>query len=63
MRILLVEDDEMIGESVAAGLRLAGHAVDWVRDGRAADGARCRRRCTTWCCSTSGCPASPASRC
>ena len=39
MRILLVEDDEMIGESVAAGLRLAGHAVDWVRDGRAADAA------------------------
>jgi two-component system, OmpR family, response regulator len=39
MRILLVEDDEMIGESVAAGLRLAGHAVDWVRDGGAADAA------------------------
>jgi two-component system response regulator QseB len=39
MRILLVEDDAMIGESVAAGLRLAGHAVDWVRDGRAAETA------------------------
>jgi len=39
MRILLVEDDAMIGESVAAGLRLAGHAVDWVQDGRAAEAA------------------------
>jgi two-component system response regulator QseB len=39
MRILLVEDDTMIGESVAAGLRLAGHAVDWVQDGRAAEAA------------------------
>jgi two-component system response regulator QseB len=39
MRVLLVEDDAMIGESVAAGLRLAGHAVDWVQDGRAAEAA------------------------
>jgi len=39
MRLLLVEDDAMIGESVAAGLRLAGHAVDWVQDGRAAEAA------------------------
>jgi two-component system response regulator QseB len=39
VRVLLVEDDAMIGESVAAGLRLAGHAVDWVHDGRAAEAA------------------------
>ncbi|MGH8697643.1 MAG: response regulator [Burkholderiales bacterium] len=39
MRVLLVEDDVMIGESVAAGLRHAGHAVDWVQDGRAAEAA------------------------
>jgi two-component system response regulator QseB len=39
MRLLLVEDDAMIGESVAAGLRLAGHTVDWVQDGRAAEAA------------------------
>jgi two-component system response regulator QseB len=39
MRVLLVEDDAMIGESVAAGLRLAGHTVDWVQDGRAAEAA------------------------
>ena len=37
MRILLVEDDRMIGESVRAALRHEGYAVDWVRDGRAAD--------------------------
>ena len=37
MRLLLVEDDAMIGESVRAGLRQDGFAVDWVRDGRAAE--------------------------
>jgi DNA-binding response OmpR family regulator len=37
MRILLVEDDRMIGESVRAALRQDGHAVDWVRDGRSAE--------------------------
>jgi two-component system response regulator QseB len=39
MRLLLVEDDAMIGESVVAGLAHAGHTVDWVRDGRAAEAA------------------------
>jgi len=37
MRVLLVEDDRMIGESVRMALRQEGHAVDWVRDGRAAE--------------------------
>ena len=37
MRLLLVEDDRMIGESVRTALRQDGFAVDWVRDGRAAD--------------------------
>jgi DNA-binding response OmpR family regulator len=37
MRLLLVEDDRMIGESLRGALRQAGFAVDWVRDGRAAD--------------------------
>ena len=39
MRVLLVEDDRMIGESVRTALRQEGYAVDWVRDGRAADAA------------------------
>ena len=38
MRILLVEDDRMIGESIRAALRQDGSAVDWVRDGRSAEG-------------------------
>ena len=37
MRLLLVEDDAMIGESVRVGLRRDGFAVDWVQDGRAAE--------------------------
>ena len=37
MRLLLVEDDRMIGESLRSALRLEGHAVDWVRDAAAAD--------------------------
>jgi two-component system response regulator QseB len=35
MRLLLVEDDPMIGESLVKGLRDEGFAVDWVRDGAA----------------------------
>ncbi len=37
MRLLLVEDDEMLGNGVQAGLTQAGFAVDWVKDGEAAD--------------------------
>lgn len=37
MRILLVEDDSMIGKAVCEGLVQAGFAVDWVTDGRAAE--------------------------
>jgi two-component system OmpR family response regulator len=36
MRVLLVEDDRMIGEAAAQALKDAGYAVDWVRDGQAA---------------------------
>lgn len=37
MRLLLVEDDAMIGRSVQRGLKQDGYAVDWVRDGQAAE--------------------------
>ena len=37
MRILLVEDDTMIGKSVQTGLKQENYAVDWVRDGVAAE--------------------------
>ena len=39
MRALLVEDDEMIGYSLAQALEGAGWSVDWVRDGRLAQSA------------------------
>src|SRR5258708_16997604 len=34
MRLVLVEDDRMIGESIRTALRQDGNAVDWVRGGR-----------------------------
>ena len=37
MRILLVEDDPLLGDGVRSGLRQQGFAVDWVRDGWAAE--------------------------
>lgn len=39
MRILLAEDDTMIGEVVLDTLRAEGYAVDWVKDGAMADTA------------------------
>jgi len=39
MRLLLVEDDSMVGEAVRRGLRQQGHAVDWVRDAASANDA------------------------
>ncbi len=36
MRVLLVEDDGMIGEAIQDALKDAAYAVDWVCDGRAA---------------------------
>lgn len=37
MRILIAEDDPMIGGSLVRGLTDEGYAVDWVRDGERAD--------------------------
>jgi two-component system, OmpR family, response regulator QseB len=39
MRLLLIEDDEMIGAAVRSGLREEGFAVDWIRSGAEAQGA------------------------
>ena len=39
MRVLLVEDDRMIGEAVLDALRQQGYAADWVRDGAMAEAA------------------------
>ena len=39
VRILLVEDDKMIGEAVLDFLRADGYAVDWVQDGEMAETA------------------------
>jgi DNA-binding response OmpR family regulator len=41
MRLLLVEDDAMIGEVVLDLLRVERYAVDWVKDGEAAETALC----------------------
>ncbi len=37
MRVLLAEDDSMLGEGLRQGLRQQGFLVDWVRDGLAAE--------------------------
>jgi len=38
MRILLIEDDKMIGEAVSVALKDAAYAVDWVMNGTVASG-------------------------
>jgi len=37
MRLLLAEDDPQLGDGLTVGLRQDGYAVDWVKDGVAAD--------------------------
>ncbi len=39
MRILLIEDDAMVGRALKAGLAQDGHAADWVQTSAAADAA------------------------
>lgn len=36
MRVLLVEDDELLGDGVRMGLAQYGYVVDWIKDGQAA---------------------------
>ena len=55
MRVLLVEDDRMIGAAVVEALRDAAYAVDWVRDG-ASPSRPAAARPTTSRCSTSDFP-------
>jgi DNA-binding response OmpR family regulator len=39
MRLLVVEDDPLLGEALSVGMRQRGFAADWVRDGIAAENA------------------------
>jgi two-component system response regulator QseB len=39
MRLLLVEDDEILGEGLSAGLKMEGYAVDWFKTGKLAEEA------------------------
>ena len=39
MRVLVVEDDALLGDAIQVGMRQAGFAVDWVQDGVAAEHA------------------------
>ncbi|NOT87881.1 MAG: response regulator transcription factor [Lysobacter sp.] len=39
MRVLVVEDDPLLGDALCIGMRQRGFAADWVRDGIAADTA------------------------
>lgn len=39
MRLLILEDDPLLGEALSTGLRQLGNAVDWFRDGPQADAA------------------------
>lgn len=36
MRVLLVEDDALLGDGIRVGLKQSGFAVDWAQDGQAA---------------------------
>jgi two-component system OmpR family response regulator/two-component system response regulator QseB len=39
MRVLVIEDDALLGDAIQAGLKQAGYAVDWMKDGVSADHA------------------------
>ncbi|HEC86242.1 MAG: DNA-binding response regulator [Candidatus Parabeggiatoa sp. nov. 2] len=39
MRLLLIEDDTLLGDGIQAGLKQANYAVDWVTDGEAGEHA------------------------
>ena len=39
MRVLVIEDDALLGDAIQAGLKQSGYAVDWMKDGVAAEQA------------------------
>lgn len=39
MRLLLAEDDDLLGDGLSVGLKQAGYTVDWVKDGISASNA------------------------
>jgi len=39
MRVLVIEDDALLGDAIQAGLKQAGYAVDWMKDGVSAEQA------------------------
>ncbi len=39
MRLLLVEDDKLLGDGIQAGLIQSGYAVDWMETGESAEAA------------------------
>jgi DNA-binding response OmpR family regulator len=39
MRVLVIEDDALLGDAIQAGLKQSGYAVDWMKDGVSADQA------------------------
>ena len=40
MRVLLAEDDDLLGDGLKTGLKQEGYTVDWVKDGQSAENAR-----------------------
>ena len=59
MKLLLVEDDKAIADSLVEGLTAAGHSVVHVTTGAEA----LAERATSWCFSTSVCPTWTAATC
>jgi two-component system response regulator QseB len=39
MRLLLAEDDDLLGDGLKSGLKQEGYTVDWVKDGQSAENA------------------------
>lgn len=44
MRVLLVEDDELLGDGICSGLKHYGHTIDWIKDGKSAYDALIRQQ-------------------